>query len=167
MESRDAHEPRTAAELFGPAWEQPRRFEAYPNLRTRIGLPSFAGVPPVAVASLALVAAAMVLFFVGPMLLGIGGKDKGSASPSPIATVAATPTPLPTEPPGPTATVYTVVKNDTVLKIAAKFGITVEQLLAANPKIKNPDKIKIGDQLVIPVPIATEIQGVEGASAAP
>jgi hypothetical protein len=167
IESRDAHEPRTAAELFGPAWEQPRRFEAYPNLRTRVGLPSFAGVPPVAVASLALVAAAIVLFFVGPMLLGIGGKDKSSASPTPAPTVAATPTPLPTQPPGPTATVYTVVKNDTVVKIAAKFGITVQQLLAANPQIKNPDKIKIGDQLVIPAPIATEIQGVGDASASP
>jgi LysM repeat protein len=122
----------------------------------------------VAVASLALVAAAIVLFFIGPMLLGIGGKDKSSASPSPIATAAATPTPLPTEPPGPTATVYIVVKNDTAIRIAAKFGITLEQLVAANPQVKPPKYvIQEGQQLVIPVPIATSVQGVEGASAAP
>ena len=27
-------------------------------------------------------------------------------------------------------------------KIATKFGVTIAQLLAANPQIKNPDKIK-------------------------
>src|SRR5436305_729753 len=33
--------PRSdASELFGPAWEAPRRYEAYPTLRTRVGLPS-------------------------------------------------------------------------------------------------------------------------------
>ena len=167
MESRDAHEPRSAADLFGPAWEQPRKFDAYPSLRTRVGLPSFAGIPPVAVGALALVVAALVLFFVAPMLLGIGGKDPNTALPTPVPTVAATPTPLPTETPGPTPTVYTVAKGDTATRIAAKFGITVAQLLAANPQIKNADKIKIGDQLVIPVPIATEVSGVEDASASP
>ena len=164
LTSRDAHEPRTAAELFGPAWEQPRRFEAYPSLRTRVGIPSFAGVPPVAVGAIALVVAALVLFFIAPMLLGIGGKNTSSASPTPIETVAPTPTPLPTLPPGPTPTVYTVAKGDTATRIAAKFGITVDQLMAANPQIKNANKIKIGDQLVIPAPLATEVSGVPGAS---
>jgi len=166
-ESRDAHEPRSAAELFGPAWEQPRKFEAYPSLRTRVGIPSFAGVPPAAVGAIALLVAAAILFFVAPMLLGIGGKDASKASPSPVATVAITPTPLPTEPPGPTPTVYTVVNGDTATRIAAKFGITVDQLMAANPQVKNANKLKIGDQLVIPAPLATEVSGVPGASGSP
>ena len=34
-----------------------------------------------------------------------------------------------------------------MLKIAKKFGVTVEELLAANPKIKNPNKIAIGDEI--------------------
>ena len=37
-------------------------------------------------------------------------------------------------------------------KIAKKFDLTVEQLMAANPKIKNPNKIDIGDEITIPVP---------------
>ena len=40
--------------------------------------------------------------------------------------------------------------------------MTVEQLLAANPKIKNPNMIKVGDKVTIPVP---EADG--GATAAP
>jgi LysM repeat protein len=37
--------------------------------------------------------------------------------------------------------------------IARKFGVTVAQLKAANPKIKNLDRIKIGDKINIPVPV--------------
>ncbi len=37
-----------------------------------------------------------------------------------------------------------------MLKIAKKFGVTMEALLAANPKIKNPNKIGIGDEITIP-----------------
>ena len=35
-------------------------------------------------------------------------------------------------------------------KIAKKFGLTVAQLEAANPQIKNPNNIKIGDKINIP-----------------
>jgi LysM repeat protein len=53
-------------------------------------------------------------------------------------------------------------------KIATKFGVTVEALLAANPQIKNPDRIKIGDEITIPVPVEDDALGgddgtVEGA----
>ena len=40
-----------------------------------------------------------------------------------------------------------MAKSDTMSKIARKFHVTVEQLLAANPKVKNPDRIAIGDEL--------------------
>ena len=36
--------------------------------------------------------------------------------------------------------------------MAKRFGITIEELLAANPAIKNPDVISIGQQIVIPLP---------------
>ena len=62
-----------AEELFGPAWERPRKYEAYPSLRTRVGLPAMGAPPRIVVALAALVIAALVLFFVGPMLLGLGG----------------------------------------------------------------------------------------------
>jgi hypothetical protein len=143
-------------DLFGPAWEPARRYEAYPSLRTRIGLPRIGGVPPLGLAVLALVGAAAFLFFVGPMLLGIGGNDSG-ATPAPVATEEITLEPEPTLPPEPTPQVYTIKKGDTISSIARKFGVTTEELLAANPKIKNPDKIKIGQEITIPVPAAEEI----------
>jgi hypothetical protein len=140
-------------ELFGPAWEAPRRYEAYPSLRTRIGIPSLGGIPKVALWLVVLLLVALLLFLFGPSLLGLTGDDGGAVSPTPSATVAITPTPVPTEPPAPTPQVYVVAKGDTMSKIAKKFGLTIEEILAANPKIKNPDKIGIGDEITIPLPV--------------
>jgi hypothetical protein len=147
-----------AQELFGPAWEPARRYEAYPSLRTRIGLPRIGGIPPLGLAVIALALAAAFLFFVGPMLLGIGGKDDdGAASPTPVATEEITAEPEPTLPPEPTPQVYVIKAGDTISKIARRFGVTTEELLAANPKIKNPDKIKVGQEITIPVPVEEEV----------
>jgi spore coat assembly protein SafA len=119
-----------------------------------MGLPSFGGVSRLAIAGLALVLAALFLFFFGPMILGFGKQDPGGvAGPTPTPSSEATATPEPTAVPAPTPQVYTVAKGDTMSKIAKKFGVTVEELLAANPQIKNPDKIKIGDKITIPVPV--------------
>jgi LysM repeat protein len=110
------------------------------------------GVGRVGIAALALFVAALALFFVGPALLGIGSDDTGggaAATATPIAEETATPEPTPV--PEPTPTIYVVKKGDTMSKIANKFNITVEALLAANPQIKNPNKISIGDEVTIPV----------------
>ena len=48
---------------------------------------------------------------------------------------------------------YTVKSGDTMSKIAKKFGLTIQELQAANPQVKNVDKIQIGDQLTIPEPV--------------
>lgn len=45
---------------------------------------------------------------------------------------------------------YVVAKGDTPLKIAKKFKVPFDDLLAAN-KIDDPTKLKIGQKLVIPV----------------
>jgi hypothetical protein len=159
-------------ELFGPAWEAPRRYEAYPSLRTRMGLPRVGGLPKVALWGILLLLVALLLFLFGPSLLGLAGGDGGAASPTPSATVAITPTPVPTEPPAPTPQVYVVAKGDTMSKIAKKFGVTIEEIMAVNPKIKNPDKIGIGDEITIPLPADENGFGpgdgtVVGESAAP
>jgi LysM repeat protein len=165
--------PREAGELFGPAWEQPRRYEAYPSLRTRMGLPSFAGLPRIGVAALAVVAAAIILFLVGPMLLGLGGKSPGAgtATPSPTASAQPSVSEAPTLAPAPTSQTYTVVAGDTMSKIAAKFGVTLTALRAANPQVKNVNSIKIGDLLTIPAPPVVNGDGgsgtVGGASPSP
>ena len=45
---------------------------------------------------------------------------------------------------------YTVRPGDTISKIAMRNGVTVAQLLQANPQIKDPNKIKVGDVLDVP-----------------
>jgi LysM repeat protein len=58
---------------------------------------------------------------------------------------------LPTAGPSPTPRAYAVRANDTFLAIALAYGLTREELLAANPGI-NPDLLSIGQQLMIPAP---------------
>ena len=57
------------------------------------------------------------------------------------------------ERPRETIAVHTVQSGDTILGIAAKYGIQPETILWANPQIEeNPDRISIGDQVkVLPV----------------
>ena len=164
---RQAQDPD---ELFGPAWERPRRYEAYPSLRTRVGLPALGGVGRVGLGALGLAVAALALFFIGPMLLGLGGDDSNPAGGGGTATSTPgveTASPDPTQVPEPTPQVYVVKKGDTMSKIANKFDTTIEALVAANPQIKNPNRIAIGDEVIIPVAGAVDDGTVEGASAAP
>jgi hypothetical protein len=155
--------PQEASELFGPAWERPHRYEAYPSLRTRVGLPGVGGIGRIGGAFLALLLAAAALFFIGPMLLGIGGPDDGAGAGAATSTpvVEETAPPEPTVPPAPTPKVYVVAKGDTISRIAKKHDLTIEQLLAANKQIKNPNKIKIGDEITIPVPEVDD-EGLDG-----
>jgi S1-C subfamily serine protease len=45
---------------------------------------------------------------------------------------------------------YTVRSGDTLGRIAARNGITVTAILAANPAISNPNVIRVGQQLYLP-----------------
>lgn len=47
-------------------------------------------------------------------------------------------------------TPYVVQDGDTLTKIASMFGVSVEDILAANLQIKDPNIIRIGDVLIIP-----------------
>ncbi len=49
---------------------------------------------------------------------------------------------------------YTVQKGDSLFQIGRRFGVTVAQLQAANPQIKNPNVIFIGQVICIPKPAA-------------
>ncbi len=145
----------------GPSWESAKRYEAYPTIKTRAGLP---GIPRIAVWAGALGVAALALFFL-PALLGVGGGGTG-ASPSPSRTAAvATASPDPTPIPEPTAQTYIIKKNDTLLKIAKKFDLTLEELLAANKDtIKDADKIKVGQEIIIPIPTPDEVTDPSAAA---
>lgn len=48
------------------------------------------------------------------------------------------------------STSYTVVKGDSLWRIAVKFEIGVSELIEANPQFKNPDLIYAGDKVTIP-----------------
>jgi LysM repeat protein len=156
--------PKTPPAHDGPSWEQAKRYEAYPTIKTRAGLP---GVPRLAALAAALILGALILFML-PGFLGVGGGTPGSsASPTPGASdVAASDSPEPTVSAAPTQQTYTIKAGDTLNKIAKKFGLTVDQLLAANKQIKNPNKIAKGDILVIPVVTPDEVTD-PSAEAAP
>jgi len=121
-------------------------------------MPGMPGMPRLAVLAIALAIAAVVLFFL-PDIAGIFGGGTPSATPTPTPVVA-TPTPEPTAPPAPTPQVYVIKEGDTLSKIARSFGLTLDELLAANTEtIDDPDKIKVGDEIIIPVPVPEEFGG--------
>ena len=46
--------------------------------------------------------------------------------------------------------VCTVISGDTLWGIAQRYDVALEKLLRANPGIKNPNLIRVGDRVVIP-----------------
>ena len=51
---------------------------------------------------------------------------------------------------------YTVRAGDTLSKIAMRNGVTLAQLLRANPQVKDPNKIRVGDVINVPNEATTE-----------
>jgi LysM repeat protein len=144
--------PRVTRDRNAPPWEPPARHEAYPTIRGRVSLPR---IPRALILAAALLIAALLIFLAPSFFAGGGtASPTPSASRTPGATAAASGSPVATVTPAPPSgqepTVYTVVANDTVSGIAAKFGVTVEALLAANPQIKDPNQIAVGDKITIP-----------------
>lgn len=74
------------------------------------------------------------------------------AEPMPVAPMPYEPMPAPASSSAPGAT-YTVQKGDTLYGIARRVygdGKKVKDILAANPSITDPNKIRVGQQLVLP-----------------
>ncbi len=143
----DRRRGASSRDPVAPSWERPRTIEQYPSLRTHSGLPSLGRIPRLGV-YIGVVAVGVVVMFTLPFLLrGGGGGPAPSPSPSPV--VSASPS-VATPVPSATPFVYTVVARDTLSTIAAKYHVTLDQIMKANPSIKDPNKIAIGDQIVIP-----------------
>lgn len=68
--------------------------------------------------------------------------------------------PVPTPPPAPatdnTPTVYVVRRGDTLNRIALQHSLTVAELLAANPDIRNANLLYAGQRINIPNPAASD-----------
>ena len=132
-----------------PSWERPARLEAYPTLRSR-RMPSIS-LPPILVALVALLLAALILVLL-PGVLGLGGPQAG-ASPTPATQASGGPlgSVVPTLIPEATQQIYVAKSGDTMSKIANKFHLPLATLVEANKaNIPDPNKLKIGDQVIIP-----------------
>jgi hypothetical protein len=160
---------RRRPEDEAPSWERPRRYEAYPTIKQRVGLsmPSMPSFSRLGVMVIAIVVAAIALFFL-PALLGMGGPDEPAASPSPSAGGAAPSASVaPTPTPEPTPFIYAVEPGDTLSSIANKFGVSLAELIEANREtLPDPDVLAIGDQLIIPVPPPDELPAASTAPSA-
>jgi len=90
------------------------------------------------------------LFGVVPIVVGAcGSSDTTSATLPPIVTTTSTTSTI-----APSTTVpteYVIQSGDSLQKIAAQFGVSVEDLIALNG-ITNPDEIEAGATLKIPAP---------------
>ena len=84
---------------------------------------------------------------------GQAGQDADGAPAKPARTPTAPPTrPAgpPTAPPGSSTTVIHVVRaGDSLARIAAAYGLTVEQIATAN-RLASPAEVVDGQRLVIP-----------------
>jgi LysM repeat protein len=141
-----------------PSWEEPRHIEEYPALKSRGG----AGIPRIALYALVVLLVGAGLFIAPSLLKGIGGGgEHASPTPVPSAPVGATAVPSPTPVPTPEQVVHVVKSGESLSKIAATYGVTVDDILAANPSITNPNKIAVGDKIVIPQPLPSEIVNAE------
>jgi hypothetical protein len=144
-------------DAWAPAWERPRRLEAYPTLRSQrfSGL----GLSSLLIAVVAILLAAVLLFFL-PSLLGVG-SGPSTASPTPSTAVAASQaleSTVPSAAPAPTAQTYVVQSGDTLSRIANKFHVSLQALIDANKtNLPNPDKLQIGDVINIPTVTPTAL----------
>jgi LysM repeat protein len=92
----------------------------------------------------ALFATPSILKSIGSFIDGVGSE------PTPVASATATADASPTPEPTPAQVIYTIKSGDTLFDISQEFKISVEAILGANPEVKDPGNLKIGQQIIIP-----------------
>ena len=75
-----------------------------------------------------------------------------TVTPLTIATIEALATPTPKLTPTAATTITHIVEaGDTLYELAKKYDTTIEAIVGAN-KLLDPDRLKIGQELIIPLP---------------
>ena len=92
----------------------------------------------------------LAVFLVAGCVTVVEPRPSGIPASSQGISQAATPTPVAT------AQTYVVKAGDNLHAIAQRFGLTIGQLLAANPDITDPNRIRAGQSLIIPPPDAPD-----------
>ena len=47
---------------------------------------------------------------------------------------------------------YTVLRGDTLYNIGERYGVSLEDIIEANPQITNPNQIRVGQIINLPLP---------------
>lgn len=97
-------------------------------------------------AVVALVISVIVTLTLGPRVARAPAPPPTATQEAAAAQATRTPTPAPGE-----ETVYVVKPGDSLSAIAFQYGISLEELMAAND-LTDPDVLYVGQRLVIPVP---------------
>lgn len=79
----------------------------------------------------------------------VSAATTGTETPTKPSTTTPTKTTTPAPVVSAGSQIYSVVKGDMLWKIAKKFSLTLDQLLALNPQIKNRNLIKVGQKIVV------------------
>ncbi len=163
---------KVSREEIVPSWELDGRYgaEAPPSKGGGSGSRLDGVLTAIAVVAILALGVAAVLFLPGLLNKGSVAKtplpsfvlssNLPSAQPSAVTSAAPTvgasvgPTLEPTTPAssGPVGSprLYTIKAGDSLAHIANKFGVTVQQILDANPDINDPNNIFVGQIIVIP-----------------
>jgi hypothetical protein len=112
---------------------------------------------PAASSGGAVAAASLAPATPGPTLLPTATPTLVPATPAP--TPAPTPTPKPKKYAGLTPCpgvddcyIYVVKRGDALAAVAARYGLTLDEVLARNPKIRDPGLIVLGQKIRMPTP---------------
>jgi LysM repeat protein len=136
-----------------PSWGR-ERYGAFPTIGTRLRLGDggeLLGRLTRLFAIAAVIAVVAALLILAPNFLGgIGAPGVPTPSPTPLVTAPPTAPPTPSPTPEPTTVTHTIQPGDTLFGISVQYGVTVEQILAANPQVTNPNLIQVGQVIVIP-----------------
>ena len=96
-----------------------------------------------------------------PAVFALGGLTGAALAPDRTGGTPPAPPPALAPPPVPTSTgqtgqMYKIGQGDTLSQIAGKRGVSVKDLLAANPEITNPDRIRAGQEIRLPGAISAQ-----------